>query len=261
MLSRIKALIPHAWKYPFWWLFKSPQRAFGWQTLGQDLAALSVFIFHIFYRQKKLQRISVCTGTYNRTGMYLDHLLESVLLADHPELIELSVYDCGSGDAAELEHGIRKKWRGQLQFHSEPAKFSRAFAFNRAVAQSTADIIFICDADMSIPADIVRLCNQYTAPRIAWYPIVFYLFRDQPAVISRSTGHWMQFGGKGMLACRKQDFLAIGGIDESFTEWGREDDELWERFVKAGYRIIRNRQRGLLHHWHPSFNPKYKIVN
>ena len=45
---------------------------------------------------------------------------------------------------------------------------------------------------------------------------------------------------------------------ENFKTWGQEDDELWERFYKGGYYIIRSREKGLLHHWHPSLNVKYQ---
>ncbi len=257
----IKNNIPKQWKYPLWWLFKSPQRNFGSQTLRQDLSALLSFCFYRFFRFKKLHRISICTGIYNRSGTYVNCFLNSLDNVKHQHLIELSVFDCGSIDVVNLENEIRNNWNGELVFNNEKIKFSRAHSFNKAVEQSTSDIIFICDADMNIPEDIVSICNHYTSKTLVWYPIVFYLYKDMPPFISKDYGHWMQQEGKGMLACRKSNFLKVGKLNESFTEWGREDDELWERFMKNGYRIIRNRQEGMIHNWHPSNNPKYQNLN
>jgi hypothetical protein len=257
-MSKIKSLIPNSFKYPFWWLFKSPQRKLGWYTLYNDFKALLSYCFYFFFKTKKLQRITICTGLYNRTDMYVNRLIESLNKAQHKELIELSVFDCGSDDVETIETEIRKKWKGGLKFTSEKVKFTRAYSFNKSIEQSSNEIIFICDSDMCVPENIVSLCNHYTSKKLVWYPIVFYVLKDNPPIISKEYGHWMQYGGKGMLACRKTEFNAVGKLNETFTEWGREDDELWERFMKSKYQIIRNRQHGLIHNWHESFNPKYQ---
>jgi len=235
-------------------MFKSPQREFGMFTLINDLIALVSFCFYSVLKIKKIKRISICVGIYNRSELFLDHFVESLNHAKHNEMIELSVFDCGSNDIENLEYKIKEKWKGELKFSSQNNKFTRAFSFNKAVEQSTSEIIFICDADMTLPENIVSICNYYTSKKTIWYPIVFYKPKDK-----NEKGHWMQYGGKGMLACYKSEFLKVGKLNETYTEWGREDDELWERFMKSGYHIIRNRQRGLIHNWHESLNPKYKI--
>ena len=234
-------------------MFKSPQREFGMFTLRNDLIALFSFCFYTFFKIKKIQRISICIGIYNRSQLFLNQFLESLKNAEHKQLIELSVFDCGSDDIKDLETEIKNNWNGKLKFTSQHIKFTRAFSFNQAVKQCTSDIIFICDADMNIPKDIVSICNHFTSEKLVWYPIVFYKSKNE-----NENGHWMQYGGKGMLACYKSEFEKVGKLDETFTEWGREDDELWERFMKKGYHIIRNRQKGLIHNWHESFNPKYR---
>lgn len=254
-MLKIKSIIPNFIKYPLWWIGKSPQRKFGMFTLWNDLSALFYCSFYSVFKIKKLHKISICVGIYNRSDLFLTHFIESLNTIKYPELIELSVFDCGSDDVSNLETEIKNKWKGELKFFSQPIKFSRAFSFNKAVEQSTAEIIFICDADMSLPENIVSICNHFTSPKNVWYPIVFYLPKDKNEI-----GHWMQYGGKGMLACYKSEFIKVGKLNETYTEWGREDDELWERFMKSGYHIIRNRQFGLNHNWHESFNPKYKLL-
>ena len=259
LYKKTKSLIPKMWKYPLWWIFKSPQREFGWSTLIQDFSAIAAFCFYSLFKFKKLKQISICVGIYNRSEIFVYGFLNSLQNVKNKNLIELSVFDCGSNDVENLELEIRKKWNGNLVFNQERIKFTRAKSFNKAVEQSSSEIIFVCDADMNIPEDIVSICNHYTSKKLVWYPIVFYVMKDMPPIISNSYGHWMQFGGKGMFASHKSEFLKVGKLNESFTEWGREDDDLWERFMKNGYKIIRNRQAGLIHNWHESFNPKYQV--
>lgn len=178
----------------------------------------------------------------------------------YPNLIELSVFDCDSNDVPNLELEIRKIWKGKLVFSTKKNQFTRSYAFNKAVEQSHNNVLFICDADFSMPIDLVLSCNKYTLGRLVWFPIVFYLYKNKPNVYNKAHGEWMQWGGKGILACKRKYFNQVGGYDESFTSWGQEDDDLWKKFYKARCCVIRYRERGLLHHWHPSLNPKYQAL-
>jgi glycosyltransferase involved in cell wall biosynthesis len=261
LYKQIKSLLPIGLKYPFWFVFKAPQRSISKTTLLNDLRGGLIFIWHCIFPQKKLMPITICTGIANRSNNYLERLLPSILKADHKELIQLSVFDCGSKDVSSLEEAIRSKWTGELVFHSENIPFARSYTFNRAVNQATSSIVFICDADMSVPTDIVTLCNQYTGFKRVWYPIYFFLYKDKPAAAVAANGVWEQYGSKGMFAARKKDYITIGGLNEKFKVWGDEDTELWERFHQAGFVIIRNRQKNFFHHWHNSLNPKYKHMN
>jgi glycosyltransferase involved in cell wall biosynthesis len=254
----IKSYFPNWFKYPFWWLFKSPQRKIHPSSLYSDLKGLAIFLRYQFFSPGHLQPISICTGVYNRSEALLKHLLPSIEDANNKSLIEFSVADCDSNDVLNLENTIKNSTSFDIVYNKYSQAFSRSFAFNMAVKQCSHPLVFICDADMSIPKNIVALCNAYAAKKRAWYPIVFYLEKDKPAKETADNGHWMQYGGKGMLACTRKDFMEIGMLNENYTTWGKEDDELWERFVKANFVIIRYRQRGLIHHWHPSFNPKYQ---
>lgn len=239
-------------------MFKAPQRQFGLFTLLNDIIGLTLLVWYALVKPRQLKPITICTGLYNRSDMYLTKLLKSVNRAIHKDLIQLSVFDCASNDIPNLHTSIRSEWQGGLVFNAQPVAFSRSYTFNKAVAQSTNELVFLCDADMSVPENIVELCNQYAAPKRAWFPFVFTLYQNKPAIQHKDNGFWMIHSGKGMLACLKSDYEKIGGLDERFTKWGAEDDDLWERMVRAGFVVIRNKQKGLIHHWHPSFNPNAK---
>lgn len=255
---QIKNIIPVSLKWIPWYIFKSPQREAGYKTIWIELKGIllnqvrSVY-FLIF--NPKLKPVSICTGLKNRSLNYLDILIESILKSDHSELIELSVFDCGSDDTEGLEAGIRKKWKGNLVFSKQKIEFSRSYAFNRSVEQSSHAIIFVSDADMSLPHDIVKLCNRFVFCKNVWFPVCFHLKNDMQQGYAKENGEWYPVG-KGMFASKKKDFIRIGSYDESFKQWGGEDWELWLRFYKNGFYPYRNRQRDLFHHFHPSLKPE-----
>lgn len=260
LYKQIKSLIPNSLKYPLWFIVKAPQRNLSASSLRNDLKGIFIYLKFVLFPQRKLKRISVCTGIYNRTENYLNQLLFSLNEAKNKHMIELSVFDCGSTDTQSLYDDIRKQWQGDFVYHAEHTKFTRSYAFNQAVQQCTSEIIFVCDADMSLPHNIVTLVNQYTGPKVVWYPICFFLFKNKLPKISKQNGIWQQYAS-GMFAALKTDYINIGGLDEKFVEWGYEDTDLWERFHRDDFVVIRNRQRNFFHHWHNTFNPKYKHLN
>jgi predicted glycosyltransferase involved in capsule biosynthesis len=253
-----KSYIPQFIKFPLWYILKAPQRSLGFYTLWLDIKGIIQFIYTNSFPFTDLKPISICVGTKNRSRLFIRNFVRTLNTCDNAHLIELSVYDCNSTDVPNLEKLIRNEFSGKIVFKSEDCPFSRASSFNKAVLQSTNNLIFICDSDFSIPKNIVSIVNRYTLYNSVWFPIVFYLYKNKPEIFSQKNGEWMQWGGKGLLACHKSDFLKIGMIDETFIEWGGEDEELWLRFYQNQYTIIRSRNKNLLHHWHPSENPKYK---
>jgi glycosyltransferase involved in cell wall biosynthesis len=259
--KHIKSLIPNNWKYPVWWIFKAPQRKISWITLLTDIKSIAIYVFRTLFPCKKLQPISICTGIKNRSDNYLNHFLESIINLEHQELIELSVFDCQSNDIDNLEQRIREKWKGKLVFNSENINFSRSYTFNRAISQASNQLILGCDADIALPTDMVKMCNQYVGTKQTWFPMYFFLFKNKPSIISTENGVWDQYGSRGLFACYKTDFLAAGAFDESYTIWGGEDIDLWTRFHQNKYIVIRSRKKGLFHKWHTTHNPKYMHMN
>lgn len=255
---QFKSIIPVRLKKIPWYIFKSPQRKEGYGTIWIEFKGIISYFFHSFYFflfKPKLNPISICTGLKNRSQNYLDIFLESVLKLDHPELIELSVFDCGSDDIDTIETEIRKKWKGRLVFSQQNIAFSRSYSFNISVEQSTHPIIFVSDADMSLPKGLVKRCNRFVFSKNVWFPVCFHLNPDMNKGYVKENGKWYPLG-KGMFAAKKTDFVKIGMYDETFKRWGGEDWELWIRFYKNGFFPYRNRQKGLFHHYHVSLKPE-----
>ncbi len=246
----MKSLFPRWMKWLPWFLFKSPQRKTGilssWMT---ELRGALSFIPYI-YSNAPLRPVSICTGIKNRTDNYLHFILESVLKMENPDLIELSIYDCGSEDVEALKQSILEKWTGNLVFHSEDHPFERSYSFNKAILQSSNELFFAADADMQLPTDLVAQCNKYVRSNTVWFPVCFNLKENKPAIISPENGNW-RHEGKGMFGATKKQFLLAGKYDEKYKTWGLEDWDLWLKFYQKGIYPIRTRSKGLFHHWHP----------
>jgi glycosyltransferase involved in cell wall biosynthesis len=244
-MNFVKRLLPNPFKQFLWFVFKAPQRKWiGYSSVISDLKAwVSTRI-----TPNELKGISVCIGLKNRSHNLLNHVIPSLNACANKELIELSIYDCGSEDVQYLEEEIRKVWKGKLVYTRVQQKFARSISFNAAVKQSTASLILICDADMSLPPEVVEKLNRYAGKYAAWFPHVWYTNAD-------GTGRYYT-ESTGMMGSYKQQFLNIGGYDESITEWGKEDWLLFFEYYKKGIGCIRSNEPEFIHHYHESLKPE-----
>lgn len=254
----MKQLIPASIKFVLWYIFKAPQRKLGYHTLWSDIKGLYFFCRYYFVSAPKKQKLSICLGNYNRSSMIRNYLVPALNTLERKENIELVITDFNSIDSAALKQFLIANWKGTLQFIEVDAPFSRARAINEAVKSASNELIFVCDADFSLPGNLLHLCYRFTLAKSIWFPIVFYLYKNKPPIYGKGNGEWMQWGGKGLMAIKRKQFLALGGLDQNFTHWGGEDEAFWLQCYHHKKVIIRSRCKGLLHHWHPSFNLKYK---
>lgn len=233
-----------------WFVFKAPQRKLvGFGTLLTDLRGAVSILLNLLL-PKKRQAIWICTGNFNRSKALLNFLIRSMSEAENKEMLALSVVDCGSTDIQNLEEEIRKIWAGELVFSSTYEPFSRSKAFNRAIRQSKGEFIFVCDADISLPKNLPAMFSGFVSKRVAWFPVCQW--QKQP---DSPKWKWLT-AGTGVFGASKTQLNNTGLYDESFTEWGKEDWELFFRFYKNGIMPLRNRVKGLWHHWHPSSQPE-----
>lgn len=236
-----------------WFLLKSPQRGIvGWRSLLVDLRGLGNLIWNsIGLKPGQQQEIWVCTGLLNRSEHYLEVLLPSLMEARKTGArIALSIADCGSNDHPDLETAIKSKWDGTLVFSSVKEPFARSRCFNRAIRQARGELLFICDADMSVPASLDKLLERYVGAYLAWAPVCRKMLGPNPG------DNWKyQSEGTGIVGCTKKHLERCGMLDESFTTWGGEDWDLFFRLYRAGIMPLRTRCHDLVHHYHPSLKP------
>lgn len=235
-----------------WFLFKSPQRNWiGVKSYWVEFKGLLSIIFLKGYR-KKNSKVWICIGLKNRTEIFSNGFLKSIKFLQDKHYIALSIYGLGGEDEIS-EDIVRKHFQGQFILKKEDNElFSRAYAFNHAVKNALnegAEWIFCCDADISLPVNFVKEYGRVMRKGVAWFPICQWQIEPYSA-------EWKWFSaGTGLAGMHKEDWMKLGGYDESFTSWGKEDWDLFFRCYKKGIFPYRNRIDKLFHHWHKSLKP------
>lgn len=232
-------------------LFKWPARKYlGLYTVFIDLKAICLRLLSKSVTETSLKKISICVGVKNRSHALLTQLVSSLNQLAFKEMIELSVVDCNSDDHADLSGAIKAIWQGGLIYQTTDMAFARSKVFNQAVKQANNELVFICDADISLPPNLVVSINQYCKSYQVWAPEV--LLMTEQGLPDRFCEE-----GVGMLACTKQQFESIGGFDERIIEWGKEDWLLFFECYKKGIAVYRTKEALMQHAFHVSLKPQH----
>lgn len=185
--------------------------------------------------------ISVCTALMNR-GAHLTNLYQGLApqLAGH----EWLVADFGSTDIELASLPALRVLPRTLPFH-------KTAALNQLAREARGERLFFLDADMLVPRDFLVQLQRRVSRKRAWFPICYSLHEGRPATQTAGHGWWRKtgFGNCGLLA---EDFHRLGGWDEQFRSWGKEDDDLYHRCRRHGITIQRERYEGFFHQWHPN---------
>ena len=233
-----------------WFIFKSPQRKWvGWHSLFTDFTGSTEWLLNGLLRPNRNKTVWVCVGIKDRTEPFLTHLLPSLAAQAREQNLALSVWDCGSIDASRIESAIQQVWPTQWVFHSSPSPFARSMAFNKAMNLASGELLFACDADMTVPDKLGEKVRRNTGQRYAWFPVCQWQLDPE-----KEAWKWFS-AGTGLFSATKKQLESTGGYDEGFTEWGKEDWDLFFRFYAKGIMPLRTRCDGLYHHWHPSSKP------
>lgn len=141
------------------------------------------------------------------------------------------------GDSGELQeyifkHHTRDMLSGRLTVYQFPAnQFSMSHAKNmahRCAILEGADILVTVDADNFAGQNFDCFIEERIAP---WT----FLCPDFPRIKSLPHGPLRpQRGYAGRLAIRAQDFLKLGGYDETFDTWRGEDIDIIARLNRTG---------------------------
>ncbi|CAD5111289.1 DgyrCDS610 [Dimorphilus gyrociliatus] len=127
--------------------------------------------------------------------------------------------------------------------------------FNRAFyLQTGADIMskndFMCFMDVDLVFDDSTLWrfSQNSRRKEPYFPIFFAEYKKKKP--TPDNGYWRD-SSFGMLCTYKEDFDNVGGFNLSIVDWGKEDIDLYDRFVKANYQTMRSIDPELKHIFHP----------
>ena len=167
--------------------------------------------------------ISLCIPIHNRTHDFrkvLPYLLEA---ANYSPPIEIVVVDYNSQD--DLRGYMRKAMEADLE-HSNSITYKRytgrdhyhmAHARNLSVLASHGKYFTISSADIYFTYDF---------------------FADVRSMLAKHQYDWLYDQRyKGVIVCKRDEFIAAGGYDERFEFYGPEDRDLHDRLLRRGLSV------------------------
>ena len=121
-------------------------------------------------------------------------------------------------------------------FDSGHQPFNRAASRNGGVAQAGSDIVIVCDGDAIAEPEPLRaavaaagdgkLHLPYTAVRLLTQDGSETIHQGDKPVTAR-VWHVNPYSVGGCVVISRDTWIAVGGWDERFTNWGFEDTAFW----------------------------------
>lgn len=160
---------------------------------------------------------------------------------------------------------------GKMEVVLASGTFSRGAGLDLG-AQLCANhsLLFFVDVDIYFTAESLHRVRANTKPgKLAYFPIVFsqYDFETVPGCsntsgtgplcgwsnldkITSDFGYWRLFG-YGIASVYKSDYVSVGGFDKTIHGWGKEDVDLFQKFLTSNMTVFRSIDPGLIHIFHP----------
>lgn len=153
--------------------------------------------------------------------------------------------------------------------------FSRGRGLELGASRCQPDaLLYLVDVDiMVMPESLNRIRLSTIQGRQVYFPIVFSQYDPEPLCkeysqhchcsdkdnciviptdFSTMTGYWRQFGF-GIAAIYRSDMVNVGGFDLSIQGWGKEDVDLYTKFIESNLTIFRAVDPGMTHIFHAIF--------
>ncbi len=198
--------------------------------------------------------ISFVYGVRNADVQRLRNSIESLYTLDFEFSIEVIVVDYASElNYSECYSDLCNSLGFTLIKHMGSPHWSRARALNIGVEACTGNYIFFSDVDMLYTKAFAFNVTNHVNRGINAYFQVAYL-DVKGGLISLSSED-----AQGILLVDRSAFLTVGGFDNFYSFWGKEDNDLISRLREAGYIVEHSKPSDPIKHvWHPAFHSDHK---
>ena len=250
--------------------FKQVQDHIGWLYKPQEESP-AVYARPEPVKVKVIHFILPLSGRF-QTFLHFMHNFEEVCLKrDEPVSLVVSLFRSETDDRTEDTVAYIETIQNRYPHHSLrvlrlEGLFSRGVGLSQGARLAPSEaLLFFVDVDIYLNHDALRRL-RYNAilGKQVFFPIVFSQYdpttfctaenecpqRSSPFQFAEDYGYWRSFGF-GIAALHRADFDAVGGFDTSIAGWGKEDVDLYERFLRRNITIHRAAEPGLVHIFHP----------
>lgn len=149
-----------------------------------------------------------------------------------------------------------------VKFHSLQVPqllWNKSKALNYGILQARFHYIFIADVDLIFHPGSINLFSKLADPESFSLFELAYLNKRESQKLNSSYNFDELVVSRtskvnGMILVSKKALLEVNGLDEFFHFYGAEDEDLFSRLEKAGYKRRRNSSNYFCHNWHQSFS-------
>jgi GT2 family glycosyltransferase len=210
--------------------------------------------------------IAIAIPTYCREQVLLDTLAS--VFATCPTAHEVVVVDQSPDHEPHVEAQLAA-WASAGRLRLVTQEPSLPAARNRALAECTAEVVVFLDDDVTVsPGLLEAYAAAFASPDVAAVGGRVRVSRDTPFPARPDWPlirdyHYLDVGADAPLehvasvrgcnhAVRREATLAIGGYDETYRGWLREETDCILRLLWAGHRVTFEPAADVLHHESPS---------
>ncbi|CAI9717327.1 chondroitin sulfate synthase 1-like [Octopus vulgaris] len=208
------------------------------------------------------------SGRYETFKRFMKNYEQIVLIPKEKVHLNIVLFD--STDDTALQKSINLIVQYQQRYGANSVELIEANgAFSRAKALKLGSsdtkpnsLLFFMDVDILVSRDVFQRVRMNTRQGLqVYFPIVFSQFDTRsfcPDPVNckfdirdfrNDYGNWRQFGF-GIASIYKSDLEAVGGFDTSIQGWGKEDVDLYQKFINSNLTIFRTVDPGLYHAFH-----------
>lgn len=160
---------------------------------------------------------------------------------------ELVLIDDGSNDGTSEWFTTRYPGAKLVGLPAHPYR-NCATAKNLGVSYASHEMVVIQDAEIEHTNEVCDLMRGHLEERggilVTPEAIFFEQWGLRPHV-------WKDSERYSLMGMRKSDYIAIGGMNEWYTQWGNEDNEFATRCEAYGYELVADSRIKSRHLAHP----------
>ncbi|MDX1477595.1 MAG: glycosyltransferase family 2 protein [Saprospiraceae bacterium] len=215
-----------------------------------------------------MPRLSIVVTFRNRNLERVQRFLASI---DHQSYrdFELIFVDYGSdapfAEAVEAETG-RYGWCTHVYNDTRGMLWNKSHAINTGMRLAQGEYVLSTDIDLIYTRDVLNNAMQHADPGRQLFSLAFMLpetFSDYTSLEASRPQHFEEspYQSIGMFHLLSNEVFRdkLGGLDEFYCIWGREDTDGYVRGRNAGLESywMDNRAHPLYHQWHPTYTASH----